>query len=83
MEILLLIAACASNIVCFIVGAKVGQTVSKGEPIEAPQINPLKVAQEHREKKQAEKEQEQLEAVLRNIEVYDGTAEGQKDVPGR
>ena len=81
MEVLLLLVAVASNIVCFIIGAKVGQTVSVGEPIKLPEINPVKAIQEQRDKRQAEKEQEQIDTIMRNIEAYDGTAKGQEDVP--
>lgn len=81
MEILLVLVVGALCIACFFVGAKVGQQTSKGEPLEVPVPNPLKAWQEHREKKEAEKEQEKLETILQNIEAYDGTGAGQKDVP--
>ena len=41
MEILLVVAVGAMCIGCFLVGAKVGQTVSKGEKIELPTVNPI------------------------------------------
>lgn len=66
---------------CFVTGAKVGQKVSKGEEIETPTINPMKVYREHQAKKEAEMEQNRLDILLRNIENYDGTARGQEDVP--
>jgi hypothetical protein len=81
MEILLLLVAGAINIFCFMIGAKVGQTVQKGEKIEMPSVNPLKASEERQNKKQAEREQEKLNVILRNIEGYDGTARGQEDVP--
>ena len=81
MEALLLFATSAMNVVCFIIGAKVGQTVIKGEKIEAPSLNPLKAIREHQERKEAEREQEKYEAILRNIENYDGTGAHQEDVP--
>jgi hypothetical protein len=80
MEALLLLAAGAINVACFVIGAKVGQKVSKGEPIEMPKINPMERIQERRDKKQAEKEQEQIDTIMRNIECYDGTSRGQEDV---
>lgn len=79
--ILLLVIASASNIVCFIIGAKVGQKVSKGETIEAPTLNPMKAVRERQDRKQAEAEQERIDAIMRNIESYDGTSRGQEDVP--
>lgn len=81
MEVLLLAVMAASNIVCFIIGAKVGQAVSKGEKIETPTVDPLKAYREHEAKKEAQKEQERLDTIMRNIESYDGTGNGQEDVP--
>ena len=76
-----LITITASNIVCFIIGAKVGQAVSKGETIETPTLNPMKAIREHREREEAEREQSRIDTLMRNIEAYDGTANGQEDVP--
>lgn len=81
MEVLLLAVMAASNIVCFIIGAKVGQAVSKGERIEKPAIDPLKAYREHEAKREAQKEQERLDTIMQNIEAYDGTSNGQRDVP--
>ena len=88
METVLIVAATAMAvsamcIVCFLVGAKVGQTVSKGEDIKLPTVNPMEVYREHEQKKAAREEQERMETILRNIEAYDGTADRQEDVPGR
>ena len=68
---------------CFLMGAKVGQAVSKGEKIETPTVNPMKAHREREEKREAQKEQERLDTILRNIESYDGTGRKQEDVPGR
>ena len=68
---------------CFLMGAKVGQKVVKGEPIETPNVNPIKAVKEHNAKKEAEMERHRMEVILGNIESYDGTAKGQEDVPGR
>lgn len=81
MEVLILLIAGAMNIACFLIGAKVGQKVSKGETIETPTLNPLKAFREHEAKKEAEMEQNKLDTILRNIERYDGTGNGQEDVP--
>ena len=66
--------------ICFLIGAKVGQKVSKGEAVELPSVNPIKAIRESKEHKEAEREQDKLETILRNIERYDGTARGQEDV---
>ena len=83
MEALLLAIMGAYGIACFVIGAKLGQTVSKGETIDTPTVNPMKLAQERRDRKQAQEEQDRLDTILRNVEGYDGTGRGQKDVPGR
>lgn len=81
MDILLVIVISLSNIICLIIGAKVGQTVSKGETIEVPTINPIKAYNEHLDKREQEKEQKIYDALLHNVDMYDGTSNGQKDIP--
>lgn len=83
MEALLLLVMGAVNVLCFFIGAKVGQTVVKGERVEMPSVGPLKAVGEKEARREAQKEQERLNAILRNIEGYDGTSRGQEDVPGR
>lgn len=66
----------------FVIGAKVGQAASKGESITIP--NPIEAVKEHKEQKEAQKaaerEQNRIDAILRNIDNYDGTGYGQEDV---
>lgn len=81
MEVLLLAVMAASNIACFLIGARVGQQASKGEQIEIPSVNPMEAVREHRAKKEAEWEQSRIDTILRNVEAYDGTSYGQEDVP--
>jgi hypothetical protein len=81
MEILLLLVAGGMNILCFFIGAKIGQKVSKGEPIEVPSLNPLEAIREHNSRKEAERIQDRNAIIMENIEKYDGTPRGQKDVP--
>lgn len=76
-----LVTITASNIVCFIIGAKTGQAVSRGEEIKTPTLNPMKAIREHREREEAERAQSRIDTLMRNIEAYDGTANGQEDVP--
>lgn len=79
--LLILTVVSTLNVVCFFIGAKVGQTVAKGEKIEAPTINPMEVIRAKQNKKEAQREQDRYETILQNIENYDGTSNGQKDVP--
>lgn len=81
MESILLIAVTGTlNAVCFFIGAKIGQKVAKDEPIEMPNVNPMKMYQEHIDKREADKEKKRIETILTNIDNYDGTGLGQKDV---
>ena len=81
MEILLVLTTGALCVACFFVGARVGQKVSKGEDIKLPDIDPMKPIRERQERKAAEREQERFDAILRNIDSYDGTEQGQEDIP--
>jgi len=67
------------NIACFFIGAIVGQKVSKGETIKAP--NPIKAVEEHRDRKEARKELDRMDIIMQNIEAYNGTSSGQQEVP--
>lgn len=80
MDIILVIAVGLLCIGSFCVGAIVGQTVSKGEDIELPSINPLEAYRKHEAKKEAEAEQNKIDTIMQNIEAYNGTSAGQKDV---
>ena len=73
----------ASNIICFLIGAKVGQKVVNGEEVELPDVNPLHAIRERRERQEAELVQSRFETIMQNIDSYNGTERGQKDVPGR
>lgn len=79
--VLLLLVTGALNVACFFIGAKTGQTVSRGEKIELPKPDPMKPIREHREREEAKREQERYNTILRNIDNYDGSNVGQEDVP--
>ena len=81
MEIILTLTVGTLCIVCFFIGAKIGQQASKGDTIEVPLRNPIQLMKEHRDRKHAEEEQSRLDTILQNIERYDGTSYGQTDVP--
>ena len=80
MEVVTILAMGFICMACFMIGAKVGQSVSKDEPIEMPKLNPLEVYREHEAKKEAQKEQDKIDTIMRNIESYDGTGRGQEEV---
>ena len=66
------------NIVCFLIGAIVGQKSSKGEPIK---ISPITKVKEIKDKHETKKEQEIYRIINENIDNYDGTSLGQQDIP--
>ena len=68
------------NVGCFLIGVNVGQKVVKGEEVELPSLNPMKAYREAQDRKQAKKEADRIDTILQNIESYDGTSAGQKDV---
>lgn len=71
----------------FIVGLHYGSKVRDNEKITIPNINPVKAIKKHRKDKREEEriEHEKLieEINLENIESYDGTGSGQKEIPKR
>ena len=73
-SLILTFVVCASSVICFAFGVKVGREEKKGEPVLPKIVTP---------KKKAQMEKERVEVILENIENYDGTPEGQKDVPWR
>ena len=80
--ILLIVAVGTLNVACFFIGTKLGQTVVKGKEVEAPKIpTPMALYKAHTEQKKAEAENNRLDTILRNLERYDGTENGQEDVP--
>jgi hypothetical protein len=81
MEVLLILVIGFVCMACFLLGAKVGQAVSKGEKIETPTMNPLKAYREYEAKREAEHEQSKIDTIMENLERYDGTSNGQMDVP--
>lgn len=69
-------------IISVIVGANLGQKIERGVDIELPKMpNPVKIISSVREERRAQAEREKLETVLANIDTYDGTEYGQKDIP--
>ena len=82
MDAFILIALGIVNGLCFVIGAKIGRAVVRGEGIKLPSVNPVEAYRKHEAKKAAEAEQNKIDTIMANIEAYDGTPFGQKDVPG-
>ena len=52
----------------------------KGEEVERPNLNPVKAVREAQARKELDREQERNRQIMENINNYNGTEFGQKDV---
>lgn len=84
-EIILVFIVGALNLLSFYLGSKTKNQNMNNKEI---QINPMKVYKKYKEEKRQDeekekfiKEQEQTKIMIENIENYDGTGMGQKDIP--
>lgn len=72
-------------LMAFVVGAKVSQAVSKGEKVELPIPNPVEAVREsverREERREAKAKTDWFEAVMQNVDNYNGTPMGQREVP--
>ena len=75
--IFIILATGIISLLSFYMGLKAGNK----EEIKLPKINPIKTYQERKESKEQQLEREILEVNLENINNYDGTGLGQKDIP--
>ena len=81
METIILVALMGGmNLLAFLIGARVGQKVVNKEPVELPTVNPITLYKEHKEKVDMSKEQDKLNTMLDNINNYDGSSFGQKEI---
>ena len=67
------------NIVCFLIGAIVGQRVFERKPVI---VNPVKEIKEYQEEKEISKEEQRFKDIADNIDAYNGTSIGQKKIGG-
>lgn len=76
------IMLCAINLISFAVGAKIGQGIIKGREIT---FNPVKAIKndlkENKINKKEDLRRRKIETTLENIENYNGTGLGQKEIP--
>lgn len=78
-NIVLIISIGFMNILCFFIGAKIGQKVINKEEIKMP--NPIETIKEYKIKDEELKEQEIMKINLENIDNYNGDSIGQKEIP--
>ena len=81
MDALMILTLGFVNLACFLMGAKVGQTVSKGEDVKVPEINLMEIHRKREARREALEEQKRIDVIMRNIERYDGSSSKQEDVP--
>lgn len=81
--VIMLLLVMMQNTICIVIGIKIGLALSKGERVELP--NPVKAYKEHKAnmeaQKEAEKELDKISTIMQNVENFDGTGFGQKEVP--
>ena len=81
METLLLIAVVSGmNLLCFLAGARIRQKVDRGEELKL--ATPAETVKQKKKQEQRDRELAILEAQLQNIDNYDGTSNGQKEIRG-
>ncbi len=68
-------------IVAYTLGLKNGQKLKKDEEIKMPEINPVKIVRNEIETFEQKKKQDIYDTMMSNIDNYDGTGLGQKDIP--
>lgn len=82
MNVLEVLCLCAFNLLSFVIGAKIGQLSAKNKDIS---LNPVKtIKEEIKESKITRKEdlkKRQIDTMLDNIDNYNGTGLGQKQIP--
>lgn len=68
-------------LVAYTLGLKNGQKISRNEDIQLPNVNPVTAISKEIEKHEEKKKQEAYEVMMSNIDNYDGTGLGQKEIP--
>ena len=68
------------TILAFIVGVSTAQKAHKGETVKMPTVNPIKLFEEHEEKRMIEQAEKEMDIMLENINNYTGDGLGQKDI---
>ena len=67
-------------ITAYTLGLKNGQKLKNNEEIKMPEINPVKIVRNEIESFEEKKRQATFETMMSNIDNYDGTGLGQKDI---
>ena len=67
-------------IVSYTLGLKNGQKLKNNEEIKMPEVNPVKLVRNEIDNFEERKKQAAFETMISNIDNYDGTGLGQKDI---
>lgn len=77
-----MIIFCILELLSFVVGAKVGQSCSKGKDLKVNPISTIKNSIDNSKKEKLEiKKKQKLDTIMQNIDNYNGTGLGQKTIP--
>ena len=68
-------------ILAYTLGLKNGQKLKNDEEIKMPEVNPVKIVRNEIDAFQQRKKQDVYDTIMANIDNYDGTGLGQKDIP--
>lgn len=68
-------------ILAYTLGLRNGQKLKNNEEIKIPEINPIKIVRNEIETFEQKKKQDAYDTMMANIDNYDGTGLGQKDIP--
>ena len=68
-------------ILAYTLRLKNGQKLKNNEEIKIPEINPVKIVRNEIETFEQKKKQDAYDTMMANIDNYDGTGLGQKDIP--
>lgn len=68
-------------ILAYTLGLKNGQKLKNNEEIKMPEVNPIKIVRNEIDAFEQRKKQDVYDTIMANIDNYDGTGLGQKDIP--
>ena len=74
-------AFCLLILWTYTLGLRNGQKLSKREEIILPDVNPVSIVNKQIERNEIKKEQDLIDIMMANIDNYDGTGAGQKELP--
>lgn len=67
-------------ILAYTLGLKNGQKLKNDEEIKMPEVNPVKIVRNEIDAFEQRKKQDVYDTIMANIDNYDGTGLGQKDI---